>query len=229
MLARGVTPIRVFIVDDHRLMLWGLESMLEAESDMMHVGSATTVREALERLDEAKPDVILLDVIVADGNALESLPAFHTRSKARILVLTGMREDGVNDAAILGGASGVVDKGVARETLLTAIRRVHEGQLWVDRTTAGRVLVEFSRRRATQSVDPELVKLSKLTAREREVIAACSTNPGGSTKVIARTLRISENTLRNHLSSIYTKLGVTNRASLYSYAMRYGLRSGGDQ
>lgn len=223
MLAQTADPIRVFIVDDHRLVLWGLEVMVEAESDMKLAGSATTVREALERLEEAKPDVILLDVIVGDGNALESLPAFLSRSKARILVLTGMREDSVYDDAILGGASGIVDKGVTRETLLTAIRRVHEGQLWVDRTTAGRVLVEFSRRRANRSVDPEAQKIASLTAREREVIAACSAKVGEPAMAVARALRISENTLRNHLVAIYEKLGVSSRGALYAFAQRHRL------
>jgi DNA-binding NarL/FixJ family response regulator len=138
-------------------------------------------------------------------------------------VLTGIRDESIHDKAVLAGASGVVEKEAPAETILAAIEKVHEGQLWLDRVATGRIFLEMSRDNAAQSVDPERVKISSLTEREREIVAIAANHAGANAKAIAEMLYISEHTLRNHLTSIYDKLQVANRLELFAYAHKHGL------
>lgn len=221
---RNATPIRVFLVDDHRSILWGLERLIESAKPAMEVvGNATSGSEALKLLERTPADVILLDIDLGKENGLDAIPALIAGSKAKVLVLTGMRDKSVHDQAVLAGARGVVEKEARAETILTAIRKVSEGELWLDRAAAGRIFVEFSRRGAAPAPDPEEQKIAALTDREREIIAVITTNSGATGRTIAEMLHISEHTLRNHLTSIYDKLGVGNRLELFAYSHRHGL------
>jgi DNA-binding NarL/FixJ family response regulator len=134
-----------------------------------------------------------------------------------------VRDKAVHDEAVLAGAYGVVEKESPAEIILTAIEKVHEGQIWLDRVSTGRVFVEFSREGAASASDPERAKIASLTYRERELVAVTTSNAGATAKVIAQLLHISEHTLRNHLTSIYTKLDCANRLELFAYAHKYGL------
>ena len=224
MTAPDTTPIRVFLIDDHRSILWGLEKLIESGTPAMRVvGSVTNCTDAFKLLDKAAPDVILLDMDLGRENGLDAIPQLMAKSAAKILVLTGLRDKTVLDKAVLAGARGVVEKEAPAETILTAIARVHEGQLWLDRAATGRIFVEFSRKGAAPAADPEQQSISALTDREREIIAATVTHAGATAKVIAEKLHISEHTLRNHLTSIYDKLGVANRLELFAYAHKHGL------
>lgn len=218
-------PIQVFLIDDHRSILWGLERLIESGTPAMKVvGSATSHTEALKLLDQAAPDVIVLDLDLGKENGLDAIPKLIAAgSKAKVLVLTGLRDKSVHDKAMLAGARGVVEKEASAQTILTAIAKVHEGQLWLDRAAAGRIFVEFSRKGAAQALDPEQQKISALTEREREIIAGIATNAGATARTIAEMLHISEHTLRNHLTSIYDKLDVANRLELFAYAHKHGL------
>jgi two-component system nitrate/nitrite response regulator NarL len=216
--------IRVFLIDDHRSILWGLERLIASASPEMEVaGTATGATDALALLDGAAPDVILLDLDLGRESGLDAIPKLVNKSPAKILVLTGVRDKALHDQAVLAGARGVVEKEAAAETILAAIRKVHEGELWLDRAAAGRIFVEFSRQRAPQKPDPEQQKIAELTEREREIISAVVAEAGATAKAIADRLHISEHTLRNHLTSIYGKLGVANRLELFAYAHKHGL------
>jgi DNA-binding NarL/FixJ family response regulator len=212
--------IRVFLIDDHRSILWGLERLIESgRPGTQVVGSATTCAEALSSLEDAAPDVILLDLDLGQENGLDAIPKLIAGSKAKILVLTGVRDVAVHDRAVLAGARGVVAKEARAETILAAIAKVHGGEVWLDRAATGRLLVEVSRRNASREAsNPEQRRISQLTVREREIIAIAAGNAGATAKAIAEKLNISEHTLRNHLTSIYEKLGVANRLELYAYA-----------
>jgi len=217
-------PIRVFMIDDHRSILWGLERLIESGKPAMKVvGSAESVTAALKLLDSAQPDVILLDIDLGTENGIDGIPKLTMRSKARILVLTGVRDKAAHDKAVLAGACGVVEKESPAETILTAIDKVNEGQVWLDRAATGRIFVEFSRDSVVQAVDPDRVKISSLTVREREIVAITAGNAGATAKTIAQILFISEHTLRNHLTSIYNKLEVANRLELFAYAHKHDL------
>jgi len=220
----GTAPIRVFLIDDHRSILWGLERLIRSGQPAMElVGSTTNCSEALALLEQAAPDVILLDMDLGKESGLDAIPLLMARSPAKILVLTGLRDKSVHDKAVLAGARGVVEKEASAETILTAIGRVHEGQLWLDRAATGRIFVEFSRQGAAQAADPEEKKISALTGREREIVAALVADAGATARVLAEKLLISEHTLRNHLTSIYDKLDVANRLELFAYAQKHGL------
>jgi two-component system nitrate/nitrite response regulator NarL len=98
---------------------------------------------------------------------------------------------------------------------------VHEGQLWLDRSTTGRLFVELARQKSQAAADPAKHKLASLTDREHDVVRSLVKSPGADNKTLANTLHIGEHTLRNHLSRIYDKLGVPNRLELYVFAQRH--------
>lgn len=225
MAEKSPAPIRVLLIDDHRSILWGLERLIESSKPAMEVvGTATNCTDALKLIDEAAPDLILLDIGLGDQNGVDEIPNLIARSKkAKILVLTGMRDESIHDKAVLAGASGVVEKEASAETILAAIEKVHEGQLWLDRAATGRIFLELSRENAAQSVDPERAKIQSLTDREREIVVVAASHAGANAKAIAEMLYISEHTLRNHLTSIYDKLDVANRLELFAYAHKHGL------
>jgi DNA-binding NarL/FixJ family response regulator len=222
--SKNVTPIRVLIIDDHRSILWGLERLIDSGKPAMQVvGTATNCADAMKVLDEITPDLILLDIGLGNENGVDEIPNLLAKSRAKILVLTGIRDESIHDKAVLAGASGVVEKEAPAETILAAIQKVHEGQLWLDRVATGRIFLEMSRDNAAQALDPERVKISSLTEREREIVAVAATHAGANAKAIAEMLFISEHTLRNHLTSIYDKLQVSNRLELFAYAHKHGL------
>lgn len=217
-------PIRVFLIDDHASVLWGLERLIQSGRPQLEpVGSATGLGKALDALDAAAPDVILLDMDLGRESGLDAIPLLLARSSAKILILTGMRDKSMQDKAVVAGARGVVEKEAPAETILLAIAKVHEGQIWLDRAATGRIFAALSQQGAPRPPDPEQQKIATLTEREREIVALTAGNAGASAKDVARTLHISDNTLRNHLSSIYGKLGLANRLELFAYAHRHGL------
>jgi DNA-binding NarL/FixJ family response regulator len=187
------------------------------------VGTAVSCAEAIKLLEGASPNVILLDIDLGDENGVQEIPKITAVTDARILILTGVRDESLHDKAVLAGASGVVMKEASAETILTAIEKVNEGQLWLDRIATGRIFFEFSRENASQAADPERAKIATLTEREREIVAVASTHAGANARSIADLLSISEHTLRNHLTSIYDKLDVANRLELFAYAHKHGL------
>jgi two-component system nitrate/nitrite response regulator NarL len=220
------TPtIRVFLIDDHRTILWGLEKLIESAKPAMRVvGSATSYGEALKMLDKAAPDVILLDLDLGHENGLDGVPKLVAASQAKVLILTGLRDDSLHREAVLAGARGVVEKEARAETILAAIAKVYAGEVWLDRAATGKLLVEMSRRSASRAaVDPMEQKISALTIREREIIALTLADAGATGKAIAARMHISEHTLRNHLTSIYEKLGVANRLELFAFAHEHKL------
>ena len=221
---KTAAPIRVMIIDDHRSILWGLERLIESgKPSMQVVGTATNCVDALNMIDDAAPDIILLDIGLGNENGVDEIPNLLGHSRAKVLVLTGIRDESIHDKAVLAGASGVVEKEASAETILAAIQKVHEGQLWLDRVATGRIFLEMSRDNAAQAHDPERAKISSLTEREREIVALAATHAGANAKAIAEMLFISEHTLRNHLTSIYDKLQVANRLELFAYAHKHGL------
>ena len=216
--------IRVMLVDDHRIVLWGMERLIDGEKPMMEVvATATTCENAIELAQTTTPDVVIVDVELLRDDKSEVIPALVDRHAARVLILSGSRDGKMHDAAVLRGACGVVRKEAPPSTLLDAIRKVHEGQLWLDRATTGRLFVELSKQKSDAAKDPEQRKLASLTPREADVVRTLVTKPGADNRKLADSLNIGEHTLRNHLSRIYDKLGVPNRLELYVFAQRNGL------
>jgi two-component system, NarL family, nitrate/nitrite response regulator NarL len=224
---QGEGRIRVMLVDDHRIVLWGMERLIEGERPMMEVvATATTCEGAIELAQTSTPDVVVLDVDLLREDKGGTIPALAKSQTTRVLILSGARDGKLHDEAVLRGACGVVRKEAPPSTLLNAIRKVHEGQLWLDRATTGRLFVELSKQKSEPVKDPEKRKLASLTSREAEVVRTLVTKPGADNRKLADSLNMGEHTLRNHLSRIYDKLGVPNRLELYVFAQRHGLSGG---
>jgi len=212
--------IRVMLVDAQRMVLSGLTRLIDDEKPQLAVvATATECARAVELAATATPDVVVLDVDLAMEKDADVVPDLINGRNTRVLVLSGAR-DRRHEAAILRGACGVVHKDETPELLIKAIKKVHEGQLWLDRFTTGKLFVELSRRKSQAPADPAKRKLASLTEREQDVVRSVVTQPGADNKTLATSLHIGEHTLRNHLSRIYDKLGVPNRLELYVFAQR---------
>ena len=226
MASHPASHIRVMLVDAHRIVLSGLQRVIDDERPALCVvATATECAQAVELAASTQPDVIVVDVDLATQQEASVIPALVNGRSARVLVLSGAR-DGRHEVAILRGACGVVRKEDDPEVLIKAIKKVHEGQLWLDRSTTGRLFVELSRQKSQAAADPAKRKLASLTTREHDVIRTLVTQPGADNKTLASTLHIGEHTLRNHLSRIYDKLGVPNRVELYVFAQRHTVNGG---
>lgn len=214
-------PIRVLLVDDHQSFLWGMVKLIESDSSAMKVmGTASDIAEALAILEREQPDVILLDIDLGGVNSLDSMPLLRNATSAMVLILTGARDSETHERAVLAGARGVVQKEVSAEMILKAIRKVHEGEIWLDRLTTGKIFSKLLDH-STNQVSAEATKIASLTSREREIVDVMVNQGHSTNKQIAVHLNMSEHTLRNHLSSIYSKLEVGNRLELVMYAVKH--------
>lgn len=219
MSAANLERIRILIVDDHAVVRAGLRMLIDQDPAMKVIGVAGNPSEALAVAASEQPNVIILDILLGDEDGLTILPKLRELAKsARVLVLTGLRSGESQRRAILAGAMGVVLKEDGAEVLLKAINKVHDGEVWLDRSMMGEMIHEFSK---SPTANPEQAKIGSLTHREREVITLVG--EGLKNKLIAERLFISETTVTHHLSSIFSKLSVSDRLELIIYAFRQGL------
>lgn len=215
-------PIRVFLVDDHQTVLWGLQQLVASRHpDMAVAGVASRADEALRLACLLQPDVVLLDMDLGDHDGEGLIPQLQACCKANILVLTGLRDEARTDQAVLRGARGIVSKESSAEVVLKAIESVHRGELWLDRLTTARVFQCQREREQRQAVQKN--RLAMLTPKEGEIVRKLVEHSGLNNRELAQLLFMSEHTLRNHLSSIYQKVEVDNRLKLYVYAVKNGL------
>jgi DNA-binding NarL/FixJ family response regulator len=218
----GGGPIKVLLVEDHQTMLWGLQQLIDAERPRMQVaGTACTCPEALECAARLLPDVILLDLDLGGVSMIDFLPELLANGLSRALVLTAAHHTETLDLAVRRGARGVLHKEVSAGQVLKAIEKIHRGELWFDAATMDRVFGQLLRARGTPQPAP--APHASLTPRERAIVSAAVQHSGSANHEVAERLFISEHTLRNHLTSIYRKLNVTNRLEMYVYAIRHGL------
>jgi two-component system nitrate/nitrite response regulator NarL len=212
-------PIRILIVDDHAVVRAGLRMLIDQHPAMKVIGLAGNCSEALAIAASEQPNLIILDLLLGDEDGLTLLPELRAVARsARVLVLTGLRGSESQRRAMLAGAMGVVLKDHAAEVLIKAINKVHEGEVWLDRLMMGSVLDEMTQ---APEIDPEKAKIASLTDREREVIALIA--EGLKNREIGKRLFISETTVTHHLSSIFSKLEVTDRLELVIYAFAHKL------
>ena len=218
------SAIRIMLVEDHLTMSWGLERLIEGERPRMEVvGVARTGQDAVAMAASLVPDVILLDLDLNGDSSVEYLPGMLGNQKSRALVLTGERRNAVLDAAVRRGARGIVGKDAPAETLLKAIEKTHQGEIWLDRESMSRMFGGMLEPKSLHARDPEQGKLDSLTERERKIVRAVVEHSDCLNKTLATHLFISEHTLRNHLTAIYHKLGVKTRLELYVYAVKHNL------
>ena len=216
-----LNPIRVLLVDDHVLVRTGLRMLIESDKTLEVVGEAGSRQDALDTAVATSPDVILLDVDLGRERATDFLgELLLTRKDVRALILTGLRDTRLHRECIRHGARGVLLKEEAAGSLLKAIHKVHAGELWLDRSLTAE-LIDDIRHGRSHKQDPQQVRIERLTAREREVIALVAA--GCRNRQIAERLFISETTVRHHLTAIFSKLEVGDRLGLALYAFRHGL------
>ena len=219
-------PIRVFVAEDHQITLWGLTRLIDSSSGMEVVGTASSRTELLNHDAAASADVILLDLDLAGEDTGASLGSLRQRCPGRVLVLTGSDDIAKHRAAVMKGARGVVHKSEPAETILRAIEKVNEGQIWLHRALLGEVmglLTDGNPAALSRPADPDARRIASLTPREREIVVTMVGRAGAKQLAVADELGMSEHTLRNHLTTIYSKLNVRGRLELHVYASAHGL------
>ncbi|MGD8398329.1 MAG: response regulator transcription factor [Anaerolineae bacterium] len=210
--------IRVLIADDHQLFRDGLKALLLSAHDAEVVGEAATGKEAMALAAETQPDVILMDLQMPDMDGIEATRHIvRTSPHIKVLVVTMFEDDQSVFAAMRAGARGYVLKGAKHEEMLRAIRAVAGGEAIFSPSIAARMMDFFA---ASRAVVPQEV-LADLTDREHEVLTLIAR--GESNADIARTLTISIKTVRNHVSNIFSKLQVADRAQAVIRAREAGL------
>ena len=200
--------MRILLVDDHILFREGLEGLLNSQPDMKVIGHASSVNEAIEAAHKWRPDLILMDFGMPDGNGLMATRAILAElPEMNIVFLTVHEEDERLFEAIRAGARGYLLKNVPVSRLLEFLRGVEQGKAAISRTMVSRVMKEFARVRSNTAVDPS--QLNELTSRELEVLEELAT--GATNREIANNLSVAENTVKNHVRNILTKLNLKNR------------------
>jgi DNA-binding NarL/FixJ family response regulator len=224
MSASSAQPIRILLVDDHVVVRTALRALIENQANLTMVGEAGNRKEALEIAEREKPNVILLDLDLGGESGLDLISDLQmVASEARIVVLTGVRDQQVHQQAVSLGALGIVQKDRAFDVLVGAIERVNAGEAWLDPSLMAKVLSQMSGAGKAKKVDHEAAKIATLTEREREVLTLIG--EGLKNKEIADKLFISEWTVRHHITSIFSKLEVSDRVELILYAYKKGLAS----
>jgi DNA-binding NarL/FixJ family response regulator len=207
-------PIRVLLVDDHQVVRRGLRTFLEIQEDIEVVGEAADGGEGVARAEELRPDVVLMDVKMPGTDGIEALRQLRQLDNpARVLVVTSFTEQRTVVPALRAGAAGYVYKDVDPDALAGAIRSVHAGHVLLQHEVAGALLSEGGA--AATGRGPSL------TEREREVLGFIA--DGRSNREIARTLVLSEKTVKTHVSNILMKLGLADRTQAALWAVRHGM------
>lgn len=214
-------PVRIVIADDHPIFRDGLRRLLEAEPDLKVLGEASDGAEAVKLARQLKPDILLLDLAMPRHPGLEALRDLSTSpTPVRVILLTAAAEKSQIVEALQLGARGVVLKDSATQLLLKAIHTVMSGEYWVGRESVSN-LVQYLRTLVQSSSDEARQKKFGLTPRELEIVAAVVA--GYSNKEIAEYFKISEDTVKHHLSNIFDKLGVSTRLELALFAVNQSL------
>lgn len=208
--------VRVVIADDHPIFRDGLRRLLETEPDFEVAGEAGSGAEALALIDRAAPDILLLDLSMPDGSGLDVLRALQTSGAAvkTVLLTAGAEKPEVIEALQLG-ARGLILKHAARPLVHRCIRSVMAGEYWLGQDRVSD-LVD-----ALRHVGEGAAPIETLTRREVDVIAAIVN--GATNRDISEELGLSEQTVKNHLSHIYDKVGVSNRLELALFALHHKL------
>lgn len=210
--------VRLMLVgDDRNFAVRMLRLLREAEpGSVALVGAAPDVDEACALAPKARADVVLLDI---ECCGIDAIARVGEECKAPVLALASQCDAADRVRAVHAGARGIVLKQDSSETIRKALRKVKEGELWLDRLTTSQVLRGLIP--TLQAIDrPAKGRIANLTSRESDIVRALVGQDGASGRALAARLRISEQTLRNHFSSIYRKLGVPNRVGLVAYAAR---------
>jgi DNA-binding NarL/FixJ family response regulator len=210
--------LRVFLLDDHEIVRRGVRELLEAEDDIEVVGEAGTAEQALARVPATASDVAVLDVRLPDGDGVEVCREIRSRHPGiACIMLTSFADDEAVYAAIMAGAAGYLLKQVRGADLVDGIRRVGRGESLLDPTVTARVLERLRH----QGDDDEL---SMLSDQERRILGLIS--EGLTNRQIGERMFLAEKTVKNYVSNLLSKLGMSRRTEAAAYAARLAERRG---
>ena len=206
--------MRILLVDDHEIVRRGLRALLDAEPDMEVVGEAGTAGDAIRRVGFDSPDVVVLDVRLPDGSGVEACRDIRSAfPDVKVLMLTSFADEEALMSAILAGASGYLLKRIDSAALLDGLRRVAEGESLIDQEMVAKLFSAL--RGGGRSTDPLLDKLSDQERRVLDLITEGLTN-----RQIAEAMFLAEKTVKNYVSNLLTKLGMSRRSEAAAYAAR---------
>jgi len=210
---------RILVVDDHEVVRLGLKTLLGQHSYFEVVAEAGSAKEALEKVEQYTPDVVLMDIRLPGASGIEACEQItKNHPDIKVIMLTSYAEDEMLFSAIRSGASGYVLKQIGADDLTKAIEAVGRGEGMLDPMVTQRVFQEV--RRAVR--EEEASAFANLSQQEKHVLLLVS--EGRTNREIAKTLFLGEGTVRNYVSSILSKLGVSNRAEAAAYAVEHSLR-----
>jgi two-component system response regulator NreC len=215
--------IRIFIADDHAVLRSGLRLLMESQDDMEVVGEAGDFAEALSQLPEIRPDIVTLDLSMPGGLGLKAVEKICQRVPGlRVIVLTMHDDPAYLRTALAMGASGYVVKSAADSELLSAIRAVSQGRIFVDARSSTATIGATSHSSTDTAANSPF---NKLSAREKEVLGLIA--QGHTNQAVADQLEVSVKTIESYRSRLMEKLGFQNRADLTRFAVEQGLLSSG--
>lgn len=213
------TKQRILLVDDHEVVRLGLRALLERHPNFEVVAEAGTGREAIDKVEESSPDVVVMDIRLPGTSGIEACEEITDNfPNVKVIMLTSYAEDEMLFSAIRAGAAGYVLKQIGGEDLVKAIEAVGRGEALLDPAVTQRIFQEV--RKAAK--EEEASAFSSLTQQEKHVLLLVS--EGKTNREIAKALFLGEGTVRNYVSSILSKLGVSNRAEAAAYAVEHNLR-----
>ena len=209
-------PLRVLLVDDHEVVRDGVKALLQATEDIVVTGEAGSVREAIDEADRTRPDVVVMDVRLADGSGIEATREILAKhQKTAVIMLTSFADDEALFASIMAGAAGYVLKQVRGGELVRAIRTVGKGDSLLDPAVTSTVLDRL--RKGKHLLTDE--KLARLSPQEERILALIA--DGKTNGAIGEDLGLAEKTVKNYVSSILSKLEVARRAEAAAYLARH--------
>ncbi len=210
---------RILLVDDHEVVRLGLRALLERHPHFEVIAEASTAREAIEKVKQYSPDVVVMDIRLPGGSGIEACEVItENHPNSKVIMLTSYAEDEMLFSSIRAGASGYVLKQIGGEDLVKAIEAVGRGEALLDPAVTQRIFQEV--RKAAK--EEEASAFAALTQQEKHVLVLVS--EGKTNREIAKALFLGEGTVRNYVSSILSKLGVSNRAEAAAYAVEHSLR-----
>ena len=212
--------LRIIIVDDHEVVRLGLRALLEKQPGFTVVDEAGNAKEAVQKALQHRPEVVVMDIRLPGGSGIDACREIVTAApEVKVIMLTSFAEDDMLFEAIAAGASGYVLKQIGGDDLVRAIEAVGRGDSLLDPTLTQRV---FARVREAQRKD-EQSAFSQLTEQEMRVLGLVA--EGKTNREIAQQLFLGEGTVRNYVSSILSKLALTNRAEAAAYAVQHNIRA----
>lgn len=212
-------PLSIIIVDDHEVVRLGLRTLLDRHPKFTVVDEAGTAREAVDKTLQHRPDVVVMDVRLQWGSGIEACREITSQvPDTKVIILTSYAEDEILFDAISAGAAGYVLKQIGGDELVRSIEAVGRGEALLDPSLVQKV---FARVREAARKE-EAAAFAELTDQELRVLAQVA--EGKTNREIAKALYLGEGTVRNYVSSILSKLNLTNRAEAAAYAVEHNLK-----